>query len=493
MNPDSTMDVQASKPSTERSSRLPQVNSNVPGSYDDVDAVLANELNRLSVHERNSIFEEIHGVHSLAPEETPERIQAALQQLEQALYPLIQERHRISVMQQNGQEQQFYEAFAAVITKSPFLTSTEVRLRYLRADLLDPKKAAVRMVDHFRLLFKYFGEYVLNRPLRFKDLKELDQEVLRQGVYQVLPSRDRASRLILYHHGAYRGKRVTNVQRLRVQLYFHHVLSEDAETQKNGLVFLFSSDGRVLQELSEPEFQKDWKDCVCCHPLRFSGLHVCLPPGPATHLLKAFLMISFATSEQRVRVKFYSDLVSLETQYQLMSYGIPIQELPMSCTGTVKTKNLNQWIQSRIAIDEAREKGYDTSSLITHPGTCDVLFSKGGNSKHQGNLEFHSAMESYIHNYNATSNRREKRQVREQIIMATRSKGGRFLELSPTGAYWTEIHIMDVVHNKVTSALNDCTRTMKARENRQRSQSDTLRFLDDGNKRRKLQDNHCCK
>ena len=464
--------------------------------YDDqnVDAVLAAELQQLSCAERNSIQEEIHGVYCMAPVETPERIQAALRQLNEEVHPLIQQRHGSSLLQQSDHETQFYETFAASFSASPYLQSKELRLRYLRADLLDPKKAAIRMVDAFRLLFKYFGGLVLQRPLRFKDLGELDQEALRQGVYQVLPSRDRSKRLILYHHGVYRGSRVTNLQRLRVQLYFNHVLAEDEETQKNGLVVLFSSDDQIMQELSEPEYQQDWKDCVHSHPLRWSALHMCLPAGPMSQLLKAFLILNFAASDHRVRVKFYTELVTLETQYQLMTYGIPVKELPLSFTGTVKTKNLNTWIQSRIALDEARERGLDTASMILHPGNDDVLFSKGGRSKNQGNLEFHSVMELEVHRYNATSNRKEKRQIRDDIISTVRSRGARFLELAPSGHYWAEIQDLDAVHNKVTSSLNDCTRNLKARENRQRSQSSTVRFLED-NKRRKVEkgdDDPCC-
>ncbi|KAL3923130.1 MAG: hypothetical protein SGILL_001833 [Bacillariaceae sp.] len=434
----------------------------------------------------------------MAPVETPELLQTSLLLMDQELYTLVGNRLQIRRMQpqqsppyeKEQRELKYYEAFAASLSSSVYLQSTDLRLRYLRADLFDAKRAAARMVDHHRLLFKYFDMFILHRPLMFKDLGDLEQDALRQGVYQVLPSRDRAKRLILYHHGAFRGKAITNLQRIRVTHYFNQVLSEDVETQKNGLVFIFSTDASVLQDVNDPEYHQDWKDTVGAHPLRWSAFHLCLPPGPTYQLLKAFLLLTVGTSQERVRAKVYPDLISLETQYKLMSFGIPIQELPISCTGTVKLKNLHSWIQSRMAIDEARQQGFDTSSLILHPGTRDVLFSKGGNARNQGNLEFHQLMEARILTYNGTSSRKEKREIRDGIISTVCSRSGRFLEMTQTGVYWVEILDMETLHSKVTSALNDFTRTMKARQNRQRSESDTHRFIE-GKKRRKLE-NACC-
>ena len=47
-----------------------------------VDNMLSKELNQLSVKDRNALVEEIHGVRSLAPEETPELIATRLMQFQ---------------------------------------------------------------------------------------------------------------------------------------------------------------------------------------------------------------------------------------------------------------------------------------------------------------------------------------------------------------------------------------------------------------------------
>jgi hypothetical protein len=267
-------------------------------------------------------------------------------------------------------------------------------------------------------------------------------------------------------------------------LYFANVILEDVDTQKLGLVVLYSAEQQAFDYLSESDCVKDFTEIVQGYPVRWGAIHCCLPDTPGMRLLRGLLALTMMGTEQRVRAKFYQGGFTLETQYDLMSYGIPIQELPVSSTGTIKTKNHLKWTQYRIAIDEARERGLDTSNRIFHPAPRDVLFSRGGNARHHGNMEFHQIMDSKVHEYNTTSNRKEKRHIRDCIIDAVQARQGRFLEMTRE-LFWVEIVDREVLHGKVTTALSDHGRTMKARENRQRNMSDTEKFLET-HKRRKL-------
>lgn len=78
-------------------------------------------------------------------------------------------------------------------------------------------------------------------------------------------------------------------------------------------------------------------------------------------------------------------------QYSLMGYGIPVDLLPLTDTGNIKTKNLLQWIKVRKALDEsiakdhngiishARASGWIDSNNIECPGLNDVIFRSGKN------------------------------------------------------------------------------------------------------------------
>mmetsp|Transcript_32954 Transcript_32954/g.55240 ORF Transcript_32954/g.55240 Transcript_32954/m.55240 type:complete len:86 (+) Transcript_32954:969-1226(+) len=85
-----------------------------------------------------------------------------------------------------------------------------------------------------------------------------------------------------------------------------------------------------------------------------------------------------------MRTKFYPGGLTLETQYQLMTYGITIQGLTITSTGSIKTKSHLQWLKNRRAIERARQENQEiAASWIEIPGINDVLFRKGGGNSQQ--------------------------------------------------------------------------------------------------------------
>jgi hypothetical protein len=152
----------------------------------DVDAVLARELNKLSTQDRENIQEEIHGVQSLALEESPTQIEEALQALQEEI-------DRCDPSERLPFDQ-------AIATPTSFVHNREWRLQYLRADLFNPKKACHRIMVRLRLLQTYFGSVALQRNLRITDFPKNEQRNLSKGRVQILPSRDRAGRLVGFDH-----------------------------------------------------------------------------------------------------------------------------------------------------------------------------------------------------------------------------------------------------------------------------------------------------
>jgi hypothetical protein len=271
-------------------------------------------------------------------------------------------------------------------------------------------------------------------------------------------------------------------------MYFFCCLSEDIETQKKGYVSIAVPDRSVFEtfkSISDEETRKDWKDCINndYKPVRLSAFHLIHREGPVFQLLKAFWVVYCSRNEDRAKAKFYTNLET-ETQYQLLTYGIPIQDLPLTVTGTLKTKNHLLWTKSRILIDQARQKGQDISSMGTfHPGVYDVLFSRGGNASHFGNMEFRQIIASRIEAYNA-GGRKVRTALRNQMIAAVHDKGGRFLMLQADG-WWIDMVNEKTLMEKVTNAVYDFNRRSVAQGRRMEYKSETTQFLD-GNKRRRI-------
>lgn len=293
------------------------------------------------------------------------------------------------------------------------------------------------------------------------------------------------------------------VQKVKVHLYIQSVISDDVETQKHGYVCVVNVEKAFRDDYRDTD-ASTWTKVFQALPVRLSAIHLTLPDSPAFHLYRALLMFDIFDKQKRIRTKFYKGSKwTTESLYQLITYGVPVNEFPTTPTNSLKTKYHEQWIRARSIFDQETEAamGRDGCTFtnftgIFHPGVNDVLFSKGGNPRHHGNHEFRNLMDSYVDDYNRTSDRDERRLIRHEIIdhVKAEPRCGRFLEMQKGSMWWTVMTDNDAIDWKVSVALYDRGRALNARRNRQNSKSDTAQFSGlDGNKRRKLLgDDGCC-
>ena len=148
----------------------------------DVESLLSAELMRLSIKHKNAIDEEIHGVHCLAPEETPQFLDLSLRQLAVMLDRLPNE-----IGKAFRQSQEFHNTY---------VNTLGFRLRFLRCELFDVQKAALRIANFLNLSLEYFGVYALQRSILLSDFKKNELKFMRRGRLQWLPFRDRSGRRV---------------------------------------------------------------------------------------------------------------------------------------------------------------------------------------------------------------------------------------------------------------------------------------------------------
>jgi hypothetical protein len=224
---------------------------------------------------------------------------------------------------------------------------------------------------------------------------------------------------------------------------------EDLESQRKGHIVISHHEPGMLSNISSRDYESRIQDLVRYFPVRTAAFHMCFSDDPIFNNIRPIIALIHQGRNERLRTKFYTEL-STETLRSLMSYGIPVNEIPLSSTMTIKTKNHLQWLKVRIAIEAARNEGIDTSGWIVQPNINDVLFSPGGNPCNQGNLEFRRMMDARLKEYFSTSKRKVKKNIREDISAAVRVNGGRFIELHRMGGWWEEISNPDAVDEKVS-------------------------------------------
>lgn len=163
---------------------------------DDVEHTLSKDLLELSFKDRNDIQEEIHGVHCIAPKQTPELMHKSLNELALALdSDDIVPAHPKRGYKKGLEIQQRLQTERA--NKQLYVFGDDFRLRFLRLELFDVKKAARRILVFLDLLLDLFGAYALERPIRLSDFSEQEIEFVKRGFFQFMPFRDRSGRRIV--------------------------------------------------------------------------------------------------------------------------------------------------------------------------------------------------------------------------------------------------------------------------------------------------------
>jgi hypothetical protein len=144
------------------------------------DKIIAAELGKLSLKEREKVYEDVHGV-SDPIQETPKLKDECLKNMEDEIN-LIQEKFA-------------YEQ-AKLISES-FVTDRKLRLGFLRAESFDPKKAAARLVKYFNCRLEMFGVEKLSKSITLDDLSDESVSSLGRGCIQILPNRDTQGRAVV--------------------------------------------------------------------------------------------------------------------------------------------------------------------------------------------------------------------------------------------------------------------------------------------------------
>ena len=191
------------------------------------DALLAQELQRMSFEDRERVQEEIHGIRSLAPSETHQKRQESIRRFKYEIHDRLnqfekrlQHQHsrnssRTQHDNDNGDDGNNEDGrlkdrlIDLLLATKEHSTDVRARRRYnyiyhdgfvikfIRAELYDVPKGVDRWMMFLGMLLEYFGLDALERPLTMsKDLNDADRAALHRGTYQILPSRDRFNRRV---------------------------------------------------------------------------------------------------------------------------------------------------------------------------------------------------------------------------------------------------------------------------------------------------------
>jgi len=164
----------------DNSTASPSLNLVVP---EDADAMMAHAMAQLSVHEREEVYNDLHGVADEIVE-TPEMIDEAINRMKLELSMMSTETTAAAYQQ-------------ALVQDSTYVHDYKSLLAFLRAERFDAARAASRFAKFYSVKLEGFGVEKLTKDIYQEDLTQQERDGLYDSMNLQLPFRDRGGRSVL--------------------------------------------------------------------------------------------------------------------------------------------------------------------------------------------------------------------------------------------------------------------------------------------------------
>jgi hypothetical protein len=312
---------------------------------------------------------DLHGVSGCLPEKNTEQIDQWLQHMDQLIREYTKE----------------FPGLAKALRVDAQYVRQE-RLKFLRADEYDPVKAAERMGHYFDMKQEYFcgsksakgqghGEECscISRDLTIYDLSEEDLNYWRTGFYQVCREKDSAGRIvcIVFLELCYRLQ-IPAESMVRVYLVMNSVLTKGVDVQMSGNVHIAHAVGLgedSLKFIGSDHFANSIIKAGRWAPLRGVAKHFCYDHESLHPMFGKYALPMATFNAVRFRSHFGTNS---EILYNLMTFGISTDSLPVSNEGMVDTTFHNGFIDSLLRQHQVQEQQPSSHEVDMRKGNRDV-------------------------------------------------------------------------------------------------------------------------
>ena len=171
---------------------------------------------------------------------------------------------------------------------------------------------------------------------------------------------------------------------------------------------------------------------------------------PFSHFNVLFLIRCYSFRALRLSRRVFLGQ-DIETRYELNGYGIPIDHIPVTSSGNIKTQYLKKWMQLRKSIESTKEQNRNPSTMIECPRMNDVIFKKGKPVLgHTENQFFRGLVEAKHEAHRAGISTAATMELRRSVIKEVNKTNGRFLVWDDK-TFWTEIIDDKQIYKKVST------------------------------------------
>uniref|UniRef100_A0A7R9ZNL5 DUF6824 domain-containing protein n=1 Tax=Craspedostauros australis TaxID=1486917 RepID=A0A7R9ZNL5_9STRA len=423
----------------------------------DAERQQAREINALSLQERETLYEDIHGVRRPI-EETEEFRQEHLQRLETELTVGLYDSKRKYKLPIKNTE--IKEAYIITSFLAPRITSdVNLRLTMLRATHWDVQEAAMKTMKYFHAKQKLFGKEVCLRPLVFGDLQQDAQESMEQGAFKIHDDGEGICFRPMMLNLTNRWKTGTALSLAQAIFYSTHMFGRTVRAQQRGVVGIIYTIGTDLahfrRALAAVRF-----NMIDATPMRPAGMHMCFSNTRIKPVLSAVLKALPKAFRIRFKLHFGSPR---ECNRELMTYGVPASLLPdedsIACGGVAVPEMITKCLARDRDALQRYYAGKPKECIEGQPQPRDILLGRGRPyQKYPGNMDFAQLLQKRKTSYNdPLKTKSEKTELTKQLVKELRDAGVRFLKRDKSGDWWQEVPDT-VARERVAMSLRNLSR-----------------------------------
>lgn len=412
---------------------------------------LAEELNALTVQERNDVYDEVHGVNEVI-QETPEFVADSLEKMRLEISKISKPKRRA--------------LNRAIFLKPSLEHDDKFHLAFLRSVRFDTTEAAKRICNHFEHKIQLFGEEKLVKKITFEDLSKEDKEVMSQGPVEAIHTRDRQGRALNFAAALRFNMDVNKWDSFARVIWYHAMtLIEDEAVQIHGVIYLLSLIGADLKT-NRKLFEIQWqcRNIIPFLPTRPCAVHLCYD-NPHLHQFAQALFQYVLPKELRLRVRCHFGSAQ-EVRYQLLTFGIPTGAFFDDPQGADAHRMMAAELDTRKTREDeqrrSQEEAEASGTKIAYPNKNDMLVGRGRPYRdHPGGRMLAAMAAECVEEYRSTERRAEKTQISMDLVERIKAKQGRFLQRTPSG--WEVVDDW-VAREKVSQVLRMEVRLRTERE-----------------------------
>jgi hypothetical protein len=161
-----------------------------------------------------------------------------------------------------------------------------------------------------------------------------------------------------------------------------------------------------------------------------------------------------------------------ELHYQLMTFGIPTQLLPITDTCEINLEHVQLFLESKRSQEGCSSSMDSAKRHVIVPGPLDVLMGRDKLAQaHKGNVRFVFLIDTYQEKYEGVQ-RRDKKKIAREVVDEVRVAGGRFLDSDESG--WEEVS-NDIALEKACTAFRSRRKIQKRGERVQKRRESATR------------------